>query len=615
MAVGGHAVSSAQRLIRRQWRRLRTKLHPPKVRLIYDPAYERVFPGVPMDPQRADRILAFLANEHLIRRNELSLPRAVALKSLLLAHSPQYLESVQRPETLTSIFGVTVDEGEIEELLDRQRVVVGGTVQASRWALATGASAVNLGGGFHHAGRERGAGFCVFNDIAVAILRLRQRGFAEPVMVVDLDLHDGNGTREIFASDATVHTFSIHNEHWGATEAVASTSIALGPGVEDDAYLATLSRALPPVMAAFKPGLVIYLAACDSAADDKLGNWRLTADGIFARDRLVMDEVRKAHSRLIVVLGGGYGDVSWRHTARFLGWLISGTRLEPPDNEAMTLMRFREIKSTLDPTYLTVAAGDHEWQLSEEDLVGIMPGVPRQTRFLGYFSKVGVELLLERFGILHLLRIRGFERPVMQLELDHPLGQMLRICADESHREVLVELRLQRSLRAVAGCEVLLVEWLLLQNPRRTFDEQHPPLPRQHHPGLGLLGEFFGWLVVLCETLSLDGIYLRPNHYHVAVVSRRFARFIEPEAEALVRAIEAATQALPLHEAAQALEASRIVYADSGEPVHWEAWPMVVPAGAKLAERTSGETYERAVADAESRITLRLLPAPAPPGG
>jgi acetoin utilization deacetylase AcuC-like enzyme len=601
-------VSSAQRFVRRQWRRLRTKLHPPSVRLIYEPAYESAFPGVPMDPQRADRVLAFLANEHLIRRGELSLPRAVALKNLLLAHTPEYLESLQNPETLTSILGAPVSEGLLEEVLDRQRLVVGGTVQASRWALATGATAVNLGGGFHHAGRARGTGFCVFNDIAVAILRLRQRGFAEPVVVVDLDLHDGNGTREIFAADASVHTFSIHNEHWGRTEAVASTSIALGVGVEDGRFLDVLSKALPPVLAAMKPGLVIYLAACDVAADDQLGNWRLTADGIFARDRFVLEQVRTLATRLVIVLGGGYGDVSWRYTARFLGWLISGTRLEPPDNEAMTLIRFREIKSTLDPAHLTGAGSDNGWQLTEEDLVGIMPGVPRRTRFLGYFSKTGVELLLERFGILHLLRLRGFERPVVQLELDHPLGQMLRICADESRREVLVELRLQRSLRALSGFEVLLVEWLLLQNPRRSFDEQHPPLPGQHHPGLGLLGEVFGWLVVLCETLALDGIYFRPNHYHVAAVARRFARFLEPEAEALVRTIRSVTEGLALDQAAQALEAGRIVHADSGAPVRWEAWPMVVPAGARLTERTSGEAYERAVAQAGARIALRLLP-------
>ena len=121
---------------------------------------------------------------------------------------------------------------EVEATLDLQRLMAGGTIQATRLALRTGGIAVHLGGGFHHAMPDAGLGFCVFNDVAVAIRRLRGRGFAEPVLVVDLDLHDGNGTRRIFADDPTVHTFSIHNDHWGDTEAVASTSIALGPGVE-----------------------------------------------------------------------------------------------------------------------------------------------------------------------------------------------------------------------------------------------------------------------------------------------------------------------------------------------------------------------------------------------
>jgi len=103
-------------------------------------------------------------------------------------------------------------------------------------------------------------GFCVFNDVAVAVARLRRNGYAAPVLVVDLDLHDGNGTREIFADDPTVHTFSLHNEHWGDTEAVASTSIALGAGVTDEVYLSTLGEALPAVFGVFRPGLVVYVA-------------------------------------------------------------------------------------------------------------------------------------------------------------------------------------------------------------------------------------------------------------------------------------------------------------------------------------------------------------------
>jgi acetoin utilization deacetylase AcuC-like enzyme len=596
------------RAVRRGWRRLRYAVRPPKVRFIYDPTYERNIFGVPLDPLRADRILAFLANERLVRREEISLPQPAALKNILLVHSPAYLEALQRPETVAAILGVVVNDDELEQVLDLQRLMVGGTIEATRWALATGCVAVNLGGGFHHAGRGQGTGFCVFNDIAVAIARLRDRGFAGSVLVVDLDLHDGNGTREIFAADRTVHTFSVHNEHWGDTQVVASTSIALGAAVGDELYLGTLLKALPPVIDTVRPELVLYLAGADVAADDALGNWKITAEGLFARDRFVVEQVRRSGARLVVVLGGGYGDAAWRYSARFFTWLLTGSAIEPPDNEELTLLRFRQIKATLDPAHLTSTTSGGDWEFTEEDLVGILPGVPRNTRFLGYFSKVGIELLLERLGILQQIRARGFKAPQVHLELDHPLGQMIRIFGDADRHELLVELRVHRSTRAVPGCEVLEVEWMLLQNPREAFSDARAALPGQQHPGLGMLRELFGWLVVLSETLSLDGILFHPNHYHIVAVSRRYARFLDPEAEALFRAMEELFAGRPLDEASRAVDEERVLDTRTGEPVRWQGWPMVLGATSRLRQLTDGEAYERAVLAARARIGLALAP-------
>ena len=594
------------RVLRRLWRRLRHAVRPPGLRFVYDPAYERHIAGVPLDPLRADRILAFLASERLIRREEISLPRPAALKNVLLVHAPEYLEALQRPETVTGILGVPVDEDEVERVLDLQRLMAGGTIQATRWVLAGASAAVNLGGGFHHAGRSRGSGFCVFNDIAIAIARLRERGYAEPVLVVDLDLHDGNGTREIFAEDPTVHTFSIHNEHWGSTEAVASTSIALGPGVGDELYLGTLLKALPPVFESVRPGLIIYLAGCDVAADDAIGNWTIGADGLFARDRFVVEMARRADVPLVVVLGGGYGDAAWRYSARAFSWVLSGATIEPPSNEELTLLRFRQIKATLDPAHLTSLGTRGSWDLTEDDLVGIFPGMPHHTRFLDYFSKVGVELLLERFGVLQQLRSRGFKTPTVHLELDHPLGQTVRIFGDAERSELLVEIRVRRSTREVPGFEVLQLEWMLLQNPRERFGESRPALPGQLHPGLGMLQEFFGWLVVIAEALSLDGVLFYPNHYHVAALSRRLTRFLDPKIEGLFRALASLLRGLPLDAASRAVDEGRVMDASAGEPVRWQGSPMVLPTTERLRERTEGAPYEAAVAAACARLDLVL---------
>jgi acetoin utilization deacetylase AcuC-like enzyme len=601
-----HALRHAAR---RAWRRLRYAVRPPALRIVYDPAYERTTWGVPIDPLRADRVLAFLAEEGLLRREEISRPRSAALHNVLAVHTPAYVESLQAPSVLGSILGTIVGEAEAEGAVELQRLLVGGTIQATRIARGLGCVAINLGGGLHHAGPAHGAGFCIFNDVAIAIRRLRRKGFDGRVLVVDLELHDGNGTREIFSADDTVHTYSIHNEHWGPTDALASTSIALGPGVGDDAYLGALLKTLPAVFESFAPGLVVYVAGCDVAEDDVLGNWHISAEGILARDRLVLDLARSRRLPLVVVLGGGYGDHAWRYTARLVGSMLAGRTLEPPSTDELTLMRFRQIKRLLDTASLTHDDAD-TFVLSEEDLVGILPGIPRQTRFLGYFSKVGVELLLERFGIFDQLRSRGFRHPTVELELDHPIGHSLRIRADDELRRLLVELRVSRSTREIPGMEVLVVEWLLLQDPRRPFGPGRRPLPGQSHPGLGMLGEFFGWLVVVSETLELDGLLFHTGHYHIAALARSFARFLEPAHEALYRAVHALVEGLQLGESSRVVEEGGIVDRRSGEPVAWRGFPMALAATDRLRRRLESDDYEHAVEEAAARLDL-VLRAPA----
>ncbi len=263
----------------RAWRRLNLRFTGSGVATIYHDSYEHSLGVVPLDPERATKILAFLTEEGLIESDDLWIARAPALRAMLRVHDPDYIESLQRHEVVERIFGAPVTDEELEHVVEMQRFAVGGTIQATRLALQNRGVAVNLGGGQHHATRDAGMGFCLFNDIAVAVTRLRAKGFRDPVLVVDLDVHDGNGTREIFAQDPSVHTYSIHGEDWGDTDAVASTSIALGADVGDEVYLGTLLKTLPEVFAATKPGLVIYLAGADPAADDVLGNWKISAHG------------------------------------------------------------------------------------------------------------------------------------------------------------------------------------------------------------------------------------------------------------------------------------------------------------------------------------------------
>jgi hypothetical protein len=329
---------------------------------------------------------------------------------------------------------------------------------------------------------------------------------------------------------------------------------------------------------------------------------------MFRRDRLVIELLRHRRRRvpLVILLGGGYGNATWRYSARFFSWLISGKVSKTPDNAEMILRRFRRIRSSLAPTELTAEPSGFEWRLTEEDLVGVLPEAPKRTRFLSHFSQHGVELLLERLGLLDQLRLRGFRHPCVDLDLTGSVGDTLRVWSEPDRRELLMELRANRSSRVVEDCEVLVIEWLLLQNPRSHFGPYRRPLPGQKHPGLGLLKEVFGWLVVVAEVLELDGIYYVPSSYHVAVQSRRRVRFLEPAHEAWMQALQELFAKVSLAEASTIIADDRVVDEASGYRLRWKGYPMVLPVSDKLERRVTGEAYEKRVAEVYSQLKLSI---------
>lgn len=594
-----------------------------RVTFVYHASYARTVSGVPIDPARADEILAFLLDRKLIRRRDVSRPIPASYENLLRVHTPAYLESLQDPATLTGIFGAAVPAADVQGILDLQRLSVGGTIQATRLVLGGGAQiAVNLKGGLHHAAPERGAGFCIFNDIAVAIRRLRAapRNFTAPVLVIDLDVHDGNGTRVTFAGDPTVHTFSIHNRTWDDAPAVAATTIALGEGVTDAHYLSALREALPSVLETQQPGLVFYIAGCDPAADDRLGDWRITAEGMLDRDRFVVESVRAAGRGggagappLVIVPGGGYGSSSWRYSARFFGWLVSGRVIEPPGDMEVALARFRPIaRQFAERAFALEPAGGgargNEWDFRDADLVGLAHGADVEPRVLDHYSRHGLELLLERLGFFKQLRGRGFPYPVLDVAFGHAVGgnHTIRVYGDAERHELVMELRLSRNRRVIPGMDVLYVDWLLLQNPRAPFAGRLAPLPGQEHPGLGMLGEVAAWLFVMCETLGLDGVVFEPAHYYTAALGQHRLRFLEPEDQARFEAVRDAVAGTSLADAERMIAQGEVVDDTTGEPIRWRPAPMVVPVSGRLKALITGPSYERALELARGRVRVRL---------
>jgi acetoin utilization deacetylase AcuC-like enzyme len=192
-------------------------------------------------------------------------------------------------------------------LVERSYRAVGGTIEAARHALTHGV-AMNLAGGTHHAFPDHGEGFCVFNDVAVAIRLLRRDGLVRRAAVVDLDVHQGNGTHAIFAGDGDLYTFSMHGGRNYPFHKVAGTlDVELADGTGDDDYLDALTAALPRVLAASSPDLVVYIAGADPHEGDRLGRLGLTFDGLARRDAFVIDSCREVGIPVAITIGGGYG--------------------------------------------------------------------------------------------------------------------------------------------------------------------------------------------------------------------------------------------------------------------------------------------------------------------
>ena len=246
-------------------------------------------------------------------------PAEAGVGLLTLAHTPDYVDKV---------LGKTLGGKEVraiglpltDRLIRRVRLSSAGTLLAARLALEHGV-ACNGAGGSHHAARGAGSGYCVFNDVAVAAAALISEGAAKRVLALDLDVHQGDGTAQIFAGEPAVFTVSVHAaKNFPARKKPSDLDVGLADGTDDAAYLATLAETLERIPSA-PPDIIFYNAGVDVHRDDRLGRLALTDAGVRARDALVMDWARRLGAPIVGVLGGGYGDdpsvIAARHVSLF----------------------------------------------------------------------------------------------------------------------------------------------------------------------------------------------------------------------------------------------------------------------------------------------------------
>lgn len=276
------------------------------MRVSYAPGYYAPIPNEHIFPMKKFRGLhRYLSEQELIDPSDVIAPSMVDMANLMTVHSTRYSNDIMNGD---------LDKRELRKLglpwskglAVRSRLAVQGTINAALMALQDGIAG-NLAGGTHHAMPDYGEGFCVFNDVAVAINVLQQSMWARKILVIDCDVHQGNGTAEICKDNPDVFTFSVHGEkNYPFKKPPSTLDIGLPDETGDKAYLQTLGDALDDIFEQFEPDLVFYLGGIDPLETDHFGRLSLTLEGLKQRDRTVIGKVVGESIPLTLLLSGGY---------------------------------------------------------------------------------------------------------------------------------------------------------------------------------------------------------------------------------------------------------------------------------------------------------------------
>ena len=588
-------------------RRARARLGAGEVGIWYHPDYalsvlEATARVANVEPRRGELILGRLMQAGLLRPEDVRTPPMATMSELARFHPLSYLDGSMSSEILGRIFGLEPRFlQDTDAVLANARRQVGATVEAARIAATRrGFVGMNLGGGFHHAEPEQGSGFCVYNDIGVAVRALRDMGYDLPIAIVDLDYHQGNGNSVAFVDDPSVLVYSIHGSVWshlGDTE----HEIHLTGTVTDRLYLAALRSTLQSALTRQRPGLVFYVAGTDVLANDRLGSFWLSLDGALTRDRFVVDTARSIGASLVVTLGGGYSRLAWLSSFYLARFLLSGDPKVEAAPKVDVRAQFTRIARQLDTGDLTQQSDSFD--LTEDDVYGDLTGGGRSRRLLDFYSAQGVELAFERYGILAAVAQRGFQKLRLAADFDDPTHQVVRMfgvkppSAEEHLLLEMVVRRLWLPARGIDGperMEVLFVEWLLLQDPTRGFTLDKPPLPGQRHPGLGISLQMQELLVQACRRLHLHGVFDRPAHFHNGLGGASDARFLDPEHEGRFRAMLTVLAGVAPADASTAVDRGALKLAD-GRALDWQPELHGVGVSDALVAHFESEAYRLAV--------------------
>lgn len=293
-----------------------------RVAVVYSKHYEVRAAGLEKlhpHPQKYSHIYLQLVADGLVQPEDVFVPEPVSEEQILLAHAPTYVASLRDSKRVARSMEIpklgAVPSPVLDAiLLNSFRHCAGGTVLAGRLACRYGIG-INLAGGYHHAKPDAGEGFCIYNDLAIAIRTLQKEGLIRRALIVDLDVHQGNGSAVFFgpdAGDSDVFTFSMHQaDIYPIPKETSDVDVELAAGTGDQEYLRLLAVHLPEVMERARPDIVFLLAGADTLAGDHLAGLRMTAEGLARRDAMVIDRCVQKAIPVVVTLGGGYQKDAW----------------------------------------------------------------------------------------------------------------------------------------------------------------------------------------------------------------------------------------------------------------------------------------------------------------
>ena len=275
-----------------------------------------------LDLMKYKNIKDKLIKEKILKPKNLLRPDLCSYEELRLVHKDSYLKKLTDNQYLSEILKLDLSFMIFDSVMEYYRAVAGGTLLATAYSLKWNIPCFNLGGGFHHAHPDKGEGFCLINDVAIAIEKFRKLKRAKNFMIIDLDFHQGNGNLLYFKDDPDVYTFSMHADEWVAIDRPQNKDILLPENCGDEEYLAILKKELDESCASFKPDVFYYIAGSDPYEKDTIGDMNISREGMLERNLYVYRKIMDKNIPLVVLAGGGYGPDSWEIYYDFISYSL-----------------------------------------------------------------------------------------------------------------------------------------------------------------------------------------------------------------------------------------------------------------------------------------------------